>query len=188
MLPDKEDFFPFPRMARLSREVVITEKLDGTNAQVFVYHDGRVVAGSRNRWLTPDSDNFGFAAWVEHNKEELLQLGPGRHFGEWWGSGIQRGYGLSHKKFSLFNATRWEVERPSCCEVVPVLYRGIFDTAAVDKCLDMLREGGSWAAPGFMQPEGVVVYHVAGEIGFKKTLEDDDVPKSVAAKRVSGYA
>ena len=71
---------------------------------------------------------------------------------------------------------------------MPVLYRGIFDTAAVDKCLDMLREGGSRAAPGFMQPEGVVVYHVAGEIGFKKTLEDDDVPKSVAAKRVSGYA
>ena len=34
-------------------------------------------------------------------------LVPGRHFGEWWGSGIQRGYGLDEKTFSLFNAYRW---------------------------------------------------------------------------------
>lgn len=30
------DFEGFPKMARLSREVVITEKIDGTNAQVLI--------------------------------------------------------------------------------------------------------------------------------------------------------
>jgi hypothetical protein len=79
---------------------------------------------SRSRWITPDDDNFGFAAWVEANRDELLTLGPGRHFGEWWGSGIQRGYGLpkGEKRFSLFNVSRWGESRPACCHVVPVLY------------------------------------------------------------------
>jgi hypothetical protein len=39
---------------------------------------------------------------------------------------------------------------------------------------------GSMAAPGFMKPEGVVVFHVAGNVGFKKTIEDDESPKSLA--------
>jgi hypothetical protein len=30
------NFTPFPKIARLSREVIVTEKIDGTNAQVFV--------------------------------------------------------------------------------------------------------------------------------------------------------
>ncbi len=61
--------------------------------------------GSRTRWITAQDDNHGFARWVEGNKQELLKLGAGRHFGEWWGSGIQRGYGLQkgEKRFSLFN-------------------------------------------------------------------------------------
>jgi hypothetical protein len=37
---------------------------------------------------------------------------------------------------------------------------------------------GSRAAPGFMQPEGVVVFHIAGCVGFKKTVAKDDEPKS----------
>jgi hypothetical protein len=34
------------------------------------------------------------------------------------------------------------------------------------------------AAEGFMDPEGIVVYHTAGNVGFKKTIENDDQPKS----------
>ena len=101
------EFTEFPKMARLSREVIVTEKIDGTNAQVCIGEDGSMLAGSRTRWITPQDDNHGFAAWVEAHREELLTLGPGRHFGEWWGSGIQRGYGLKEKRFSLFNARRW---------------------------------------------------------------------------------
>jgi hypothetical protein len=37
--------------------------------------------------------------------------------------------------------------------------------------------GGSKAAPGFMKPEGIVAFHVAGNIAFKKTIEKDEEPK-----------
>lgn len=174
------EFKPFPKMARLSREVIITEKIDGTNAQVYITEDGDVYAGSRTRWITPEDDNFGFARWVHEHKQELLNLGPGSHFGEWWGAGIQRKYGLGEKRFSLFNTSRWDSPgRPSCCLVVPELYRGPFETDAVERCLQYLKENGSEAAPGFMDPEGIVVYHTAAGIGFKKTIRNDDSPKGL---------
>lgn len=176
------EFAEFPKIARFSREIIITEKIDGTNAQVWISDDGTEIrAGSRNRWLSYSEDNFGFAKWVLDHRDELLTLGPGRHFGEWWGSGIQRRYGLSEKRFSLFNVSRWADERPACCHVVPVLYRGEFDSKAVDECVEGLRQYGSNAAPGFMNPEGVVVFHTAANIGFKRTLEKDEQPKSLAS-------
>lgn len=175
------DFVPFPKMPRLTRECIITEKLDGTNACIRITEDGEFLTGSRTRWITPYDDNYGFARWAHERKSELMALGVGTHFGEWWGAGIQRRYGLTEKRFSLFNVARWSDERPECCHVVPVLYRGEFDTRAVEQALSSLRESGSLAAPGFMKPEGVVVFHVAGNFGFKKTLEGDEQPKSLAA-------
>ncbi len=174
------EFTGFPKMARLSRECIVTEKIDGTNAQIRITEDGGFLVGSRNRWITPAKDNFGFARWAYEHKEELLKLGPGAHFGEWWGNGIQRGYGVLGKQFSLFNASRWENSRdlPVCCGVVPVLYRGIFTTEAVEECCQRLRDGGSVAAPGFFDAEGVVVFHIAAGTGFKKTLKNDETPKS----------
>lgn len=176
-----EDFIEFPKIARLSREIIVTEKIDGTNAQIWIGEDGTIRAGSRNRWLTVEADNFGFARWVQDNAEQLRELGPGRHFGEWWGARIQRRYGLTEKRFSLFNVSRWGEVRPACCDVVPILYRGMFDTAAVEGCIDLLRSHGSVAAPGFMNPEGVIVFHVAANVGFKKTLHKDELPKALAA-------
>lgn len=179
---DLLEFQDFPKTARLSREVIVTEKIDGTNAQVCISDDGLTIkAGSRTRWITPEADNFGFAAWVEQNREELLKLGPGRHFGEWWGAGIQRKYGLDHKRFSLFNTSRWEDDavRPACCHVVPVLYKGVFSTVEIEEALHKLRLDGSVAAPGFGNPEGIVAYHVAAGVGFKKTIEKDESPKSL---------
>jgi hypothetical protein len=174
MLPDFEEF---PKIARLSREIVITEKIDGTNGVIFVPEiDGPLVAGSRSQWLL-SSDNFGFAKWVRENEDELRKLGPGRHYGEWWGSGIQRGYGLEkgEKRVSLFNVHRWSGdERPACCSVVPTLYQGPFVTDAVEAALADLRAKGSRAAPGFMKPEGVVVFHPQGRVFFKKTVERDE--------------
>lgn len=172
------DFNEFPKIARLSRECIITEKIDGTNGQIYIGEDGEFLVGSRTRWITPDNDNFGFARWAYDNKDELMTLGPGRHFGEWWGPGIQRGYGLKEKRFSLFNVTRWAEAHPQCCDVVPVLWRGIFETDAVLMCLSDLIETGSVASPGFMRPEGVVIYHVAANMCFKKTIEKDEEPKS----------
>lgn len=189
-------FEEFPKMARLFRDVVITEKLDGTNAQIYIDVPGNddrdtdqfdeliastpdllMWAGSRNRFITPEKDNFGFARWVKENAEELFKLGPGRHFGEWWGAGIQRTYGLKEKRFSLFNVNRWAEWRPSCCHLVPILYSGEFTTDKVREVMEQLRVNGSAAAPGFMNPEGVIVYHTHGNVGFKYTLDNNDAHK-----------
>lgn len=203
-------FIEFPKIARLSRNCVVTEKIDGTNAQIVIvpqsecpvgatpvgYSGGfALCAGSRNRWITPNDDNFGFAAWVSKNADGLAALGLGRHYGEWWGSGIQRGYGLNgEKRFSLFNVTRWHAkgaaplsfpkqdprlppsfttEVPECCGVVPVLAVGKFDELRFNDILSSLASEGSRAAPGFKSPEGIVVFHVAGQVGFKKTIGGD---------------
>lgn len=173
-------FRPFGKIARLFREVIITEKIDGSNALVAISDDGKEIKfGSRSRWITPQDDNMGFARWATEHQDELLMLGPGFHYGEWWGAGIQRRYGLKEKRFSLFNATRWgdPATRPSCCHVVPILYTGIFDTQVVRDVLAQLAHGGSIAAPGFMQPEGIVVYHTASGDLYKYTIEKDETGK-----------
>jgi hypothetical protein len=173
------DFEEFPKIPRLKRDIIITEKIDGTNAQVFIAEDGSMRFGSRSRWITPEDDNYGFARWATEHADSLRELGPGRHFGEWWGSGIQRRYGLTEKRFTLFNAGRWTAETvPACCSVVPIIYQGKFDTDSVEWALAKLRVEGSQAAPGFMQPEGVVVYVAAARSYFKVTIEKDDEPKS----------
>lgn len=206
------EFLPFPKIARLSRECVITEKIDGTNGLVEIVElpDDQVMptdtpivavrgkfllyAGSRTKYITPDDDNYGFARWVKERAEELVELGTGRHFGEWWGQGIQRKYGMKEKVFSLFNAGRWvEVGQepkqipcgdprivkfqsiaPACCRVVPVLTSGIFSTIMADNALNQLIIKGSFASPGFMHPEGIVIYHTAANSYFKKTLHKDE--------------
>lgn len=191
------EFKPFPKISRLHKPVVITEKIDGTNAQVLITEDGDVFAGSRTQWITPSNDNRGFARWVDGNKDLLLQLGPGTHFGEWWGQGIQRGYGLKEKRFSLFNVhrwvdhgkpvepiahdpvtkepTAWQTQVPEGLFVVPVITTSIGACLnnAVDAAFRVLSEDGSYAAPGFMKPEGLIVFHTASQHLYKVTLDGD---------------
>ncbi len=203
-------FEPYPKTPRLFRDIVVTEKIDGTNGGIIVrsYEDvlagsfagigrrvadvesaeGRfyVFAQSRKRLLEPgkSTDNFGFAAWVaEHARDLVFLLGPGRHFGEWYGAGIQRGYGLGSKRFALFNPDRGAapLDIVPGLETVPVLYRGAMDTEAISTALVRLRDWGSKAAEGFMNPEGVVVYHSAARQVFKVLLENDESPKGEAA-------
>lgn len=176
------EFEPFQKIARLKRNCVITEKIDGTNALIFIGEDGEFLTGSRSRWITPDDDNYGFARWATEHRDELMELGPGRHFGEWWGSGIQRRYDLAEKRFSLFNVGRWNAitPPPACCHTVPMLYEGPFSTSLVDEMVEALRSRGSVAAPGFMRPEGVITYLPAARALFKTTLEKDEEPKGLA--------
>lgn len=189
----EHEFVGFPKMARLSREVIVTEKIDGTNAQIYITDDGQFLTGSRTRWIVPGDDNFGFSAWAHEHKDELMTLGPGHHFGEWWGQGIQRNYGLKERRFSLFNVLRWcehgktplqipnnnptvvktQEVLPPCVGTVPVLWNGNFDLLAADRILWRLKVNGSYAAPGWMNPEGIVVFHIAGNVGFKKTIDND---------------
>ncbi|MFJ6720508.1 RNA ligase family protein [Streptomyces sp. NPDC091259] len=192
------EFTPWPKTARLFRDVVITEKIDGTNAAVHIDDAGRVAAQSRNRIITPESDNFGFATWVhEHAADLACILGPGLHFGEWWGRGIQRGYGLESKRFSLFNTDRWFKTGPDGLDsmstraglsgiadqisAVPVLYHGPFSEGAILWALQNLESDGSFAAPGFMNPEGICVFHTQTRSVFKVTLDHNDAGKWEAA-------
>jgi len=176
-----EKYIRFRSIPRLLRDMVITEKLDGANVQVFINEAGEVRAGGHYEWLTVDEDHRGFAAWVEAHKQELIGMGPGHHFGEWWGEGINRGYGLKERRFSLFNVERWgdggKMKRPACCHVVPVLYTGPFTTEAVRETLIKLQETGSVAAPGFMRPEGIITYHTASGHLYKTTLDKHDQHK-----------
>lgn len=195
-------FQEFPKIPRLKRDCVITEKIDGSNAQIHIrmadaddfdplydaqYGDFRIRAGSRQRWIAPgkDTDNFGFAAWVRDNLQDLARLGEGHHYGEWYGAGIQRTYGLDHKRFALFNTARWNPQnpnKPDCCGVVPVLYTGPMD--ATEAIIGALKEHGSRAVPGYMYPEGVIVYHSASRQLFKQLIENDDVPKGLVKEKV----
>jgi hypothetical protein len=191
------EFKEWPKTPRLFRDIVITEKIDGTNAAIHISPDGQVVAQSRKRLITPTSDNYGFAGWVERNAADLVTiLGPGLHFGEWWGQGIQRRYGLDEKRFSLFNTARWweGVEYGSSMDnraeqtdlvgqigAVPVLYAGQFSEDQITSVLRDLKQEGSYAAPGFMNPEGICVYHSQTRSVFKVTLDNYDAGKWEAA-------
>ena len=119
------EFEKFGKISRLSRDIVITEKIDGTNAQVMIINKAQyeeenynpnnpdmtrmyledvkgqavyenfeywILAGSRKKRLDTSSkgDNFGFAKWVRANGEELIRLGEGIHYGEWYGLDIIR--------------------------------------------------------------------------------------------------
>lgn len=280
-------FQEWPKIGRLNRDIVITEKLDGTNAAIgiqpmvdqdqsdpiFSIMPGvvevggswyRVYAQSRSRVITPETDNMGFASWVRKHAADLAQfLGEGLHHGEWWGVGIQRGYGLSERRFSLFNTERWTTTegllalsilqaRGVAVHHVPVLYKGpwtgmfgftdntadgaekpwlrrdqmsdwpevqavyaeaeerindimgLFAVSPADAeiawpslreklwnlvrvnprprfapnfILEFLKRVGSQAAPGYMNPEGIVVFHKASGTCFKATVEKDEQHK-----------
>lgn len=241
------EFQGWPKIGRLNRDIVITEKIDGTNAAIGIVEEIRdtgrqhddgtgiyevytnIYAQSRTRIITPQDDNYGFARWVEQNREVLIRtLGPGLHFGEWWGVGIGRKYDLSERRFSLFNTKKWGEGDGALALAnarlngvaiysVPVLYSGpwtgVFGYVdgpmtevakavgdgpvwldpdaqedwpeiagqpnprprfAPNFIVEFLKRVGSQAAPGFMKPEGIVVYHRAGDVCFKVTIEKDE--------------
>lgn len=186
------DFLPMPKTSHLISPVIVTEKIDGTNGCIEVADFGNgpeaISACSRERrlmssfedspliWHKLDAkgrpvDNYGFGAWVAEHGEQLAKaLGAGRHFGEWWGQGIQRGYGQTSKRFSLFNV-KHEAALSGAVKGVPVLYEGDLYDGMIDDCLRGLRERGSVAAPGFKNFEGIVVHFAHNRTSFKVVLD-----------------
>lgn len=213
-------FEAWPKIPRLGNETVqVTEKIDGTNACVVILpylpdHEPLVQAGhatvlgdedtnemytfatqSRKRFIWPgkQSDNAGFAAWAwEHRSELATTLGYGKHYGEWYGQGIQHGYGLKEKRFALFNASRWEdLDKKEhgieALEVVPVLYDGpvsFLDNGhphfePVKLSIETLRRVGSFAVKGYMSPEGVIAYYRLARVSYKAFLHNNTTPKGL---------
>lgn len=137
--PNPERFAPYPKTGRLSKaECTITEKIDGTNAQVTIEGGVIVGVGSRKRAIDVDvpalrdengrtvrddegkpvqpkqvRDNFGFAQFVRDNAQGLVEfLCDGTHYGEWAGPGIQKNpLGLDERFFFLFNVQRHPAEK-----------------------------------------------------------------------------
>ena len=218
------EFEAFPKIPRLNREWIITEKIDGTNAAIIIeecplveggecdtivpgdsvlavgYRDGKayhVGAQSRKRLINLAEDNHGFAEFVYDNVEALVELlGPGRHFGEWAGPGIQKNrHELERKTFFLFNTTRFgniwtsDAAHRIGVTVVPVLgiVHNAIDLAQCEYILLGLLRGGSYAKrragerPGrHGKAEGIMFYSTAANQVFKVTLENDGVPKGLA--------
>ena len=101
------------------------------------------------------------------------------------------------KRFSLFNVGRWclfgkepkiidnpnptliksQDILPACCGLVPVLYEGAFNHENIHNTLKDLELNGSSASPGFMNPEGIIIFHTASRYLFKKTIKNDEKPK-----------
>ena len=164
------EFRKWPKIPRLENEkYYFTEKIDGTNSAIVIDEDGNFACQSRTRFITPDDDNFGFARWAYENKDELLKLGPGHHYGEWWGKGINRGYESDRKIFSLFNTAMWgehNPDTPGCVSVVPVLRIN-----SPDEVHSFFKENGSIASPGFMRPEGAVMFSYLTRSYYKIILD-----------------
>lgn len=184
------DFKPFPKIPRWkgSQHCFITEKIDGTNAQIVINEDCTdFEIGSRSRWINPDQDNYGFAGWCYRNKEALLTLGKGVHFGEWWGLGIQRGYGVKEKYLSLFNTLRWDTpeQRERIAKIpntgtVPLLYQGEFNSDVVNDAMFDLGKNGSKVA-AFDKPEGIIIYLPESRSTFKMTFDGNESKYKEAA-------
>jgi hypothetical protein len=77
---------------------------------VFNTSTGEIHAQSRNRILTVDNDNNGFALWVKanenHFREKFKMFMTDRTyvvlFGEWAGPGVQAGVGVSQIEHKMF--------------------------------------------------------------------------------------
>ena len=184
-------FEKFGKIGRLNKTCTITEKVDGTNAQIMFDEFGNFLVGSRKREIFPNGtegqpkscDNAGFALWVNDNHEELFEyLGEGRHFGEWAGKGVQKRYkNLDEKRFYLFNTFRFGTEENPVpdyllevgLDVVPILYEGVFTTELVDDVMLSLKHEGSWVDESD-NPEGVIVYHHGLRTYAKVTFDFDE--------------
>lgn len=164
------EFKPWPKILRGTPFMVtITEKIDGTNGCIVIDGGEIVAVQSRKRFITPDDDNYGFAAWVEENEHELLGLGDGHHYGEWAGLGIQNNpLGLDRKEFFLFNTFRWDLDNlsmPSCCSLVPVLFTGKISELTIGGLIDSMRDEYDK-----VKREGVVVYYHLSRTYSKHTV------------------
>lgn len=92
-----------------------TVKIHGTNAGIG-WDGEQLWAQSRTRIITPESDNYGFAAWVYANKKAIIDTlaewrcivgtyTPLLVYGEWAGKGINSGAAICEldKKFYCFD-------------------------------------------------------------------------------------
>lgn len=185
----RPDFRKFPKISRLTSPVVVSEKVDGTNGLIYVDYEGGVFAGSRNRWLTEADgsvadDNYGFGAWVRMHARDLRgTLGPGYHYGEWFGKGIARNYGLDHRRFYLFAVDRYPslvnndltLHDGTHLGTVPVLHRAVeFDHRHIPEIAAELHHS---RINSFPRPEGFCIFFEHNHMILKVVLDKHNEKK-----------
>jgi RNA ligase (TIGR02306 family) len=160
---DIEGMRKYANVIEPGTEVVITEKVHGSNAR-FVFLDGKLYCGSRNHFRT---DSIWNRMAEKYKLRDFLAANEGiAIYGEIYGRGVQDlTYGADDHRMVFFDAydTRngkwlpWDQFR-SVCEyqglpLVPILYRGPY--SAGDAAL--LAEGPTVLGNGVHVREGIVV-------------------------------
>ena len=110
-----------------------TVKLHGSNAGVRVSQEDTVAPQSRIRVLSLDSDNYGWAAFVESRKAIFVEIARSfcsegfdvTVYGEWIGPGIQKSVAINQlpeKQFVIFGAVVHDgSEDPGYCHEEGIL-------------------------------------------------------------------
>jgi RNA ligase (TIGR02306 family) len=90
-------------------EVIITEKIHGTNAR-YTFQDDQMFAGSRQHWRKPSADNIYWRAIVQNPWiEAFCRLNPGVIlYGEIFGS-IQKGFNYGATKDNPYQFRAFDV-------------------------------------------------------------------------------
>jgi RNA ligase (TIGR02306 family) len=139
-----------PTLFDAGEEVVVTEKLHGTNGRFVVDAEGRLHVGSHRTWKQLDGGTTVWARVAEqYGLREKLSRHPGLVFyGEVYGSGVQdMTYGhangrLSLAFFDVFDSRTGDYLSHAAAEAlldeltlptVPVLYRGPLDVALLSR-------------------------------------------------------
>ncbi len=139
-----------------------TVKIHGTNAGVVCAPGLPLQAQSRNRELTLENDNMGFAAFVVEHEEALREyamevrnvcglssIDPVVLYGEWCGPGIQKGVGvarLPYKQFAVFAARLRDgayldpFKSPDFCPPIHPFVRSVIEVEPIHVVLDFVHK------------------------------------------------
>lgn len=144
--------------------VIVTEKIHGSNAR-YLFHDGTMYVGSRNKWTAPGSSNpFRNALKLNPWIEEWCRAHEGHVL---WGevTGVQKGfdYGSKDNQFFVFDVRKpdgtWAEygERIDTTGLdghfVPILYIGPYDLEKIKTLVD----GNSTVEGAKHIREGIVI-------------------------------
>jgi len=165
---DIEGLRKYPNILQAGEEVVITEKIHGTNAR-YVFHQGRFWAASRTQFKTRSETSVWWMAAKTHELEKKLSQVPGLAvYGEVYGKVQDLKYSVDPKDGVLFRAFdvydiqkgRWldydvafKLLRALDIPMVPELFRGHWniDSAKV------LAEGNTKLGAQDHVREGIVI-------------------------------
>lgn len=169
---DLESWQKYGRMVPHGTQVILTEKLHGENAR-FAWRDGRMWAGSRNRWVAPDDStaawwivircNPWIEEWCKTNEDKIL-------CGEVFGNVPNMRYGVEagNRGFRVFDvilrdrkfmdnadlATEFDASK-----LAPVIYVG-----PIEGCNPKAMAEGQTTVPGANHVREGVVIKPAAEI------------------------